>query len=307
MSNDAGISKRKSMTFNHLILFLSCQFFLLYPVSAYEDRPLTKSGETQVVAKLGKREITISELRTELIRLGMTTGTAESQRFALQSIINRHLLVGAARKASVHRDSDAVLRIRAAQDQALADYYLANVTQPVEPTLNEIEDYIAENPSLFAQRTRYQFTVLSLKTNEFNDDVMTPLFSETVDYSALIQHLNAKNIKFRTTPLEQVSSSFPKDIRKQLSRYKVNDNIVIKSNEETQIMKINQAEPDLLDKEEWLKIARRLVMDENAIKRARTLLDSLKLGSSVTYFHKDLAPVEAANNTTQNTKNTAGK
>jgi len=257
---------------------------------AQDTRPTTKSGKTQVLAKIDRREITVNELRTEMRRLGVTEPSIELQRLAMQSIINRHLLVEAAKKANFHRKPDALLQMRAARDQALADLFLGSATQAAEPTLDEIEDYIIDNPGLFVGRTRYEFLVLSLPSDGFYTDRHTPLFSETSDFSVLKGALDAEETAYAEKPLVQASSSFAREIRQQLALYGINDNIVIKSKDETQIMKIRDAEKAPLPSDEWRPIARRLVMEQNALNRARSLLDSLKLENSVTYFRADLAP-----------------
>lgn len=268
------------------------QVSISHNVMAMDDRQKVDSGETQVVAKIGKREITVSELRVEMARLGLGDGTRQTEQFALQSIVNRHFLVNAARKADFHRKADATLRMKAAQEQALADFYLGTASQPPEPTLAEVEDYIAANPGLFARRTEYTFSVLALATSEFDVESMTPLFSETDDFKVLEDRLTRENIPFTVKPLVQVSSSFPTEIRQQLGRYTISDNIVLKSNDEAQIMKIVKARPNPVATDQWHAISRRIVMEENAVRRAKSLVDSLKLGNSVVYFREDLAPVK---------------
>jgi len=254
------------------------------------DRPKAASGQTQVIAKIGKREITTAELRVEIMRLGIRDVTVDTERFALQSIINRHLLVEAAKDANVHRKPDAALRMRAASDQALADFFLGSASQAAEPTLSEIEDYIAANPGLFANRMRYEFLVISLPTDFFDVDAHTPLFSETANFTALKAHFDTTKVPYAEKPLVQASSSFAREIREQLALYSVNDNIIIKSDNETQIMKIRKEAPSPLPSDDWRAVARRLVMEQNAVNRARSLIDSLKVGSSVTFYRPDLAP-----------------
>ena len=272
-----------------------------------DQRAKVASGETQVLARIGKREITVSELRTEMIRLGITEVTVQTEKFAMQSILNRHLLVNAATDAGFHRKPDAVMRVKAARDQALADFFLATASQPPEPTLAEVEDYIANNPGLFAQRKQYTFEVLSLPTSQFDADAMTALFSETADFSDFSAALKAQNIDHSIKPLVQASSSFPSEIRKQLSKYTINDNIVIKADRETQIMKILKAESDLAPSAQWPAIARRIVKEENAVRRARALVDSLKLGNSVIYYREELAPGSTANQENQKPQKATGK
>lgn len=279
---------------------------MVTPVAA-DDRARVDSGETQVLAKIGRREITIRELRVEMGRLGITQGTPDTERFALQSIINRHLLVEAAEKASFHKKPEASLRMKAAQEQALADFYLATASQAPEPSLEEIDDYITANPALFAKRIRYEFLVLSLATSSFDEKVLTPLFSETKDFNALKTYLKVNEIQYTTKPLIQASSSFPREIRDQLARYHVNDNIVIKADDEAQIMKITKSELDLVPQNDWRAIARRLVLEQNAVTRARSLLDSLKIGNSVVYYRPELAPEAAQRDAASATGATTGE
>jgi len=260
---------------------------------AFEKREKVSSGKTQVVARIGKREVTNSELRIELARLGMVNPDLQAEQFALQSIINRQLLVNAARSANIHRKPEAAMRIKAAQDQSLADFYLATASQPPEPTLSEIEDYIANNPGLFAGRKHYEFSVFSLATEKFNVDAMTPLFSETNDFSDLEEVLRAQKIEYVIKPLSQASSTFPTQIRQQLLKYQVGDNIVIKSDENSQIMKIISERAETVERSQWPVIARRILIEEGAVARAHALVDNLKVGTSVTYFRPELIPAKA--------------
>jgi len=276
-------------------------------VNLNQQRPNVASGETQVLAKIGKREITVSELRVELQRLGYNQVTPEGQRFAMQNIINRHLLVEKARKAGSHRKPEIALRMRAAQEQALADFYLGSASHPPEPTLAEIEDYILAHPGLFANRRLYDFVVITLDTEIFNEKLMTSMFSETKDFSAFENFLTENKMNYNKSLLSQPSSSFPREIRDQLAQYAPSDNIVIKGGNETQIMKILTAKVEPIASEQWSGIARRLVMEEHAVRRARSLMDSLKVGQSIIYYQKDLAPVAAKKDQALGEKQKAGK
>ena len=61
------------------------------PVVA-RDTKRAASGETQIVARLDGREITISDLRSEQARLGLSPNDPNAERIALESIVNRALL-----------------------------------------------------------------------------------------------------------------------------------------------------------------------------------------------------------------------
>jgi EpsD family peptidyl-prolyl cis-trans isomerase len=256
--------------------------------------PKAASGQTQVVAKVGGREVTLSELRAEMAQLGLSIGGPEAERIALDSILNRALLSQAARAANLHRRPEAALRIKIAEDQALADLYLATASQPPEPTPEEIEDFIAANPSLFADRRVYDFQILSLAASAFDEKALSPLFDREADFTALSGALKANSVDYAIAGATQPSTAFPKPVREQLARYSVSDNIVIKGDAQAQIMKIMRVEKKPAPAAEWGPLARRLLIEEAAGKRADALVARLKREAGVSYYRVSAAPAKPA-------------
>jgi EpsD family peptidyl-prolyl cis-trans isomerase len=259
------------------------------------------SGETQVVARVGAREVTLSDLRTEMARLGLSMNDPEAERVALESIVNRALLASAARGQNLHRKPDAILRMQAAEEQALADLYLGLAAQPPEPGVDEIEDFIAANPSLFADRRVYEFSVLALPTAKFDDKAMAPLFDDAPDFRTLIAALESAKTEYAVSSAIQPSTAFPKPVREQLARYTVSDNIVIKSETQTQIMKITRATAEALPQSEWRSLARRILLEEKASARAEGLVRRLKSEAKIAYYRPSAAPAPAPKPAAQST------
>ncbi len=269
-------------------------FVLACDAHARSQPETAASGRTQVVAKSGGREVTLSELRVEMARLGLSSSDPAAERLALDSIIERSLLAQAARAADLHRRPEAVLRMKSAEEQALADLYLATASQPPEPTPEEIEDFIAANPSLFAERRIYDFQILSLPTLAFDEKALAPLFDEERDFATLSGALRAKGVQHALTGATQPSTAFPKPVREQLARYSVSDNIVIKGDAQTQIMKIMRAERETSPTSEWRPFARRMLVDEAAASRARELVARLKGKAEIAYYRLGAAPPTSA-------------
>lgn len=249
------------------------------------------SGETQIVARLDGREITVSDLRSELARLGRSPNDINAERIALDSIINRNLLAAAARAAKIHRQPEAMRRMAVAREQALADIFVATVSQPPEPTLTEIEDFVMQNPTLFAERRIYTFSVLTMPTQAFDSEKLTPLFDASVDFSSLVRLLTKNKVQFSQTPLVQSANAFPDAIRNQLAQYDVFDNIIIQGDAEMQIMKIDAVMPAPIPTTSALAIARTILLQRSAQSRAEALLASLKKESSLSYYRATAAPL----------------
>ncbi len=281
---------------------VSVLFFCVFASAVFASqsahaRPAAKtveSGKTQVVAKAAGREITLTELHVEMARLNLSPNDPASERIAVENIINRTLLSRAARASSLHRRPEALVQMKAAQEQALADLYLGITSQPPEPTRQEVEDFISDNPALFAKRRSYVFSVLSLPTEAFDEEKLTPLFDETRDFAKLENTLRVKNVDFTVSNTAQPSTAFPDAIRKQLAQYTVKDNIVLKGESQTQIMKIMKAQPSPSQSSEWPALARRLILDQETLLRAEKLVKRLREETTVSYYRDTAKPVAVA-------------
>jgi EpsD family peptidyl-prolyl cis-trans isomerase len=274
-----------------VIPFLAAAAVLAADANA--EKKAVASGKTQVVAKAEGKEITLTELRIEMARLGLTPTDPNAERIALESVLNRVLLAGAARAAELHRKPETMARMYAAQDQALADYYLALASQPPEPTREEVDDYIRSNPSLFAERKAYDFSVLTLETKYFNEKALTPLFDREPDFARLAAVLDNAGARYAIAGATQSGAAFPAPIREQLAKYAPRDNIVVTGDRETQIMKIVRARKEASDPAEWPPIARRLLLEEATAKRADELMARLKKDARVAYYRPSAAPAAA--------------
>lgn len=253
---------------------------------------LTDSGATQVVAKVGSREVTLSDLHLEIARLGLQQNDPASARTALQSIIDRTLLAKAAREARMNRQAEALRKIAAAEEQVLADIYLSTASHPPEPTPAEIDDYISANQDLFAKRKYYSFLVMALPTETFEAEDLTPLFNETEDFLELKRKLEKAGVDYSLSTLSRSAGAFPEPIRRQLALYGVRDNIVIKGDAQTQILKITTETSAPIDNREARKLARQILMQSAAQTRAASLVENLRDATDVKYLHAGLAPVK---------------
>jgi EpsD family peptidyl-prolyl cis-trans isomerase len=264
-------------------------FALAAPATAAE-RARVASGKTQVVAKVGARELTISELRLEMERLGLSPADPDSERAALESLIERALLTKSARAAGLHKRPEGAMRLRAAQDQALAEFHLALAAQPPEPTREEIERFVEAAPSLFAERRFYEFVMLTVDSRDFDARAMTPLFDREPDFARLAAALTRNGVRYAIAPAAQSGADFPDPIREQLFRYARHDNIVIRDASTTRIMKIAAMRDDPVPPAERLPLARRLLLQRAAAERAARLIARLKAESSIVYYRQSAAP-----------------
>lgn len=258
--------------------------------SAADEKAPVASGKTQVVAKAGGRELTLTDLRIEMARLGLAPTDPNAERVALESLMSRTLLAKAARDANLHKKPDAIARMYAAQDQALADLYLGIASQPPEPTRDEIDTFIRNNPTLFADRRVYDFAILTLESKNFDEKTLTPLFDQDADFTRLSSLLDKAGARHALSTMTQSGAAFPAPIRLQLAKYGLKDNIVLRGEAETQILKITGVRKDPLASDSWGPLARRFLIEEASVKRAEALMARLKKEGAVAYYRASAAP-----------------
>jgi EpsD family peptidyl-prolyl cis-trans isomerase len=114
-----------------------------------------KPPKGQVVAIVGSREITRRELQVEMN--GVTTATQAiqkaQQQIALQRIVQRAILVQAAKDQGIDKDPSFALLSQRASDQLLVDLLEKKVANSVPPPSDEeVAQFKQANPNMFAER-----------------------------------------------------------------------------------------------------------------------------------------------------------
>ncbi len=290
MALGGGITIRLTKSCAKLVLFaalIGFAFFTLHFETALAGKPVA-SGQTQVIAKIGKREITISEVRQEIIRLGLDPTSKEAERQALNVIIDRALFVADAKRNKVDKRPEAMWRMETARDQALAEVYASIISQPPEPNPAEIEAFMAENPSLFGKARRYSFQVIELEMAKIDLDEATALFDETKDFSAFVKWLNENNIGYTLSPALRDGASFPDPIRVQLAQYGPGDNVVLAGDKLVTIMKIIAVEETPLSYKEGAPLARVILRRKKSQQRLQDKTNKLRAQVNIIYYREDL-------------------
>ncbi len=109
----------------------------------------------QVVARLDGTDITLLEVNAELAgaQIPPNMSRRDAEIAALQQIINRRALVQMARERKLDQSPQFKLQERRASEQLLAQALAADIASKVpQPTREDVDKFIAENPHLFDQR-----------------------------------------------------------------------------------------------------------------------------------------------------------
>ena len=165
-------------------------------------------GASQVVAKVGEDEITVSQLSQALHARGVDTGGADAARQAVDSLINEQLLVAGAMSNKLDRDPAVVQALERARRQVLARAYIERMVFPTEPiSAAEQVEYYKKHPELFEKRKMFQVAAFSVKAGDVTDALRAELANlhtvEEID-KALTAHGIAHEVQSLTRGAEQL-------------------------------------------------------------------------------------------------------
>jgi len=116
-----------------------------------------KKAEGQVVAIVNGEEITLPELNAEIQELNVPESVDKNivRQRVLQRLIDRRLLVQAAKEAGVDRDPAYLTQERRMQEQLLVSMYGRKAMDTIKvPDTAAVDRWIAAHPAMFSDRKR---------------------------------------------------------------------------------------------------------------------------------------------------------
>ena len=153
----AGVSNRKGRAMKHQwgvgLVALTCVGAAACHMPGFGSKSATPAG--QVAATVDGQEVTIRELRSELVGVNVTSPAQKHQaeQLALQRIIERKILAKAALAQGVDKTPDFALAKDRAVDTLLAQGLEAKIANAVPPpTREEAQSYVSSHPDTFTER-----------------------------------------------------------------------------------------------------------------------------------------------------------
>lgn len=138
---------------NLLVLAVTAAFIL-----AGCSRGGTQKSTGQSLARVDGYELTVHQLNAELAFVPQGSANDPTLRSkALESLINRRLLVAEAEHARLDRDPEVMQAIERQKEQVLVQALLRRKAAMVaKPAANEVQAYYQANPALFANRKVFE-------------------------------------------------------------------------------------------------------------------------------------------------------
>jgi len=191
-----------------------------------------KKPTGQVVAVVNGEEITLQELNTELseLKIPENADKKEARRAVLQQIVNRRLLAQAAKTDGVDRDPAYISAQRRLSEQLLVSMYGKKAMDTVGvPGTAEINKFMAQNPTLFSQRTLYKLDQIQFEMPADPKSLKALEGAHTMD--AVAEILTKMGVKFARGAGSFDSGKIPPQMLKQILALKPGEPFIVPAGE----------------------------------------------------------------------------
>lgn len=154
----------------------------------------------QVVAKVGKAEVTVLDLQGEMAGFHAPNATVRKQaeQRALNSIIQRKLLTQAAEKLKIDKTPEFARQKERVNEALLVKTWQDQLVHAVPaPSLDEAQQFVAQNPNLYNARKR--FSIQAVRFNTPNDPTLAAALKPLNTLDEVRALLTERKIAFANT------------------------------------------------------------------------------------------------------------
>ncbi|HWJ70942.1 MAG TPA: EpsD family peptidyl-prolyl cis-trans isomerase [Sphingobium sp.] len=243
-----------------------------------------KKAEGQVVAIVNGEEITLSELNTEIADLNVPASADKDavRSQVLQRMVDRRLLVQAAKEAGLDRDPQYLTQQRRMQEQLLVSMYGKKTMDAIRvPDTATIDKYIAAHPTAFADRKRFKLDQLQIDTPA--DTTRLKELESAHSLAEVATRLTAMGIAFQRGTGTLDSAGVAPEMLQRLQALPPGEPFIVPANGKLVINAITAVEPVAVDAEQARPIAAQTIRNEELNKIGEQRLKEAKAKAKIEY------------------------
>jgi peptidyl-prolyl cis-trans isomerase C len=249
-----------------------------------------KKAEGQVVAIVNGDEITAQEVNGELgAAAAQGEPNQQMRNVALARLVDRRLLADVAREEGLDRSPDFILRQRTMEEGLLVQMMGEKLARDKkQPTAQQIDQMIAENPQAFADRTVFALDQIVFQMPPRRDvfDALTP--AKTM--SEVVATLNKFGIKFQRGNNTIDSANLPPAVFQQFKRVGGSEPIVIPSGNAVAVAMITRSEVAPVSGQAARAMAANALTKREVEKQLKSRLDAARKSGEIEYQEGFSAP-----------------
>jgi EpsD family peptidyl-prolyl cis-trans isomerase len=202
----------------------------------------------QLAARVNGTGIALREVAAGAASQGAFGAAGRTQ--ALEKVIERELLVQQALHAGLERDPQVMESIENARRHLLAQAWLEKVAAGRSVSRDEVREFYAENPALFAERRVYRLRELVVTAPSELTEVLRAQAARARDLDEVAAWLRERNARFSSVALTLAAEQVPLSRLPRLARMKDGEIEVFAAPEEATVLQLVLAEDAALSEAE---------------------------------------------------------
>ena len=238
----------------------------------------------QVVATVGKQEITRQDLEAEA-RAG---GPADAQLLT-QRVVARTLLAQDAHNRGVERDTTYPSDFTRLKEQFLAQRGLRSLVKPPKLTPAQAQDFIAAHPLMFARRQR-----IAVDEVRFPSTRAKEIVSSATTLDGVVDKLKQLNIQYDRASRALDTATLPPPLAQALLEAPAGKLLTFPSPQATVLVVVQGHEPVTVQPDQQALLARQAMAQQAIAQQVSAQVEKLRKQIKVQY-QKGFGPPAGAN------------
>ncbi|MCA1322664.1 EpsD family peptidyl-prolyl cis-trans isomerase [Herbaspirillum sp. alder98] len=244
---------------------------------------------SQSLVRINGSEITIHQLNAEV-----KTSPNLPMSTLLEALINRQLLVDAAKKAKLDEDPAVLAELQKARDTVLAQAYVGsrtgNVTPPSE---QEIAQFYKDSPDSFGQRRQYEFNELIIEPSAMTPEI-EKFMTGKKSIDEVANFLNTQRVPFRRETVNRFSSELPPVMATSLRTMELGTLFVVKEAGQTLLVSLADSKSIPLGANAAAPQIRQLLTAQKYTEQVNAQITPLRSAAKIEYLARGEAILKAA-------------
>jgi EpsD family peptidyl-prolyl cis-trans isomerase len=202
---------------------------------------------------------------------------------SLEKIIDRELLVQKALEEGLDRDPQVADSIDHARRQILAQAWLERAAGAARSTPEEVREFYAANPALFAERRIYRLRELAVSAPAELVDVLRAEAARAADLDEIAAWLRLRNARFSSLHVTQPAEQVPLSQLPELARMKEGGIAVFATPLGASVVQLVHAEHAPLTEREAAPLIGEFLAAKKRIEIAAAEVRKLRSGARIEY------------------------
>lgn len=262
-----------------------------------KDADPGKPVATQVAAKVNSDEITVHQVNAALGRTpNVSPPLAEqAKREVLERLIDQQLAMQQAIHKKLDRTPAVQMAMEAARREILARAYMDQVfaAEP-KPTAEEIKQYYAGHPALFAQRRVFMLEELAVSGGKEIAEPLRQRAAKARSLKDIADWLQARQVPFSPNRGVRAAEQIPLELLPKLQAAKDGEIVITESGDLRRVIRVVTSRAEPVDEATASPRIAQFLANRRSREVAEAELKQLKAGAEIRYTGEFAEPAAAA-------------